>query len=262
MKSLKYFFHNMCWLYLLSLLIVAGVSMWMLKEATPYGLGLRNDSVQYIFGARNLLAGNGYMRTSGGGELKPITTVPPAFSTAVTGLSLTGLEPMRSARLLIILLLGLDTLLLGYLIFRLTSSAGFAIAGAALFGLSSVILDNFAWLMSEPLFICMWLTSFILWDTFAKNRRRLCLVALGVACGVAYLTRYIGITLVVTFGLMLLFFEPGWKAKLLSLTCFLFAFLPFAGGWAVRNSLLIGNPINRTFFSHVVTMEKITLRDR
>lgn len=65
---------------LLILLILVGMlAAWTLKIATPYGLGLRNDSVQYIFGARNLLAGNGYMRTSGGGELKPITTVPPLF---------------------------------------------------------------------------------------------------------------------------------------------------------------------------------------
>lgn len=55
--------------YLLILLVViGGLAAWMLKRATPYGLGLRNDSVQYTFGARNLLAGNGYMRTSGGGS--------------------------------------------------------------------------------------------------------------------------------------------------------------------------------------------------
>ena len=40
---------------------------------------------------------------------------------------------------------------------------------------------------------------------------------LGLFCGLAYLTRYIGITLPVTFAIMLLSFEPGWKRKLISL---------------------------------------------
>ena len=244
--------------YLLILLVViGGLAAWMLKTATPYGLGLRNDSAQYIFGARNLLAGNGYMRTSGGGELKPITTVPPAFSTAIAAVSLSGLEAMRSARFLIIALLGLDVILLGYLVYRLTRSVGLALAAGALFGCSVVILDNFAWMMSEPLFVFIWLACFILFDRYVKSRRKLWLVVLGFLCGVAYLTRYIGITLPVTFGLVLVIFEPGLKPKLISVSCLVLPFLPFVAGWAIRNTLLIGNPANRTFLSHIVTPEKI-----
>jgi 4-amino-4-deoxy-L-arabinose transferase-like glycosyltransferase len=257
MKIVRVFTRKSGWLVFLVLLLVAGVSMWLLKEATPYGLGTHNDSVQYIFGARNLLAGNGYMRTSGGGELKPITTVPPFFSTAVAGLSLTGLEPVRSARLLIILLIGLDTILLGYLAYRLTSSPAFALAGAILFGLSSVILDNFAWLMSEPLFVCLWLLCFIFWDVFIKTRRRGWLVALGIACGIAYLTRYIAVSLAATFAVVILITAPHWKARLSSLACLLIPFLLFVGGWALRNDLLVGNPVNRSLRFHPVTIEKL-----
>jgi hypothetical protein len=244
--------------YLLILLVViGGLAAWMLKTATPYGLGLRNDSVQYIFGARNLLAGNGYMRTSGGGELKPITTVPPVFSTAIAAVSLSGMEAMRSARFLIIALLALDVILLGYLVYRLTRSVGLALAAGALFGCSAVILENFAWLMSEPLFVFLWLACFILFDVYIKTRRKGWLVVLGILCGLAYLTRYIGITLPVTFGILLLIFEPGWKTKLISIACLVLPFLPFMAGWAIRNTLLIGNPANRTILSHIVTGEKI-----
>jgi hypothetical protein len=244
--------------YLLILLVaIGGLAAWMLKTATPYGLGLRNDSVQYTFGARNLLAGNGYMRTSGGGELKPITTVPPVFSTAIAAVSLSGIEAMRSARFLIIALLALDVMLLGYLVYRLTRSIGLALAAGVLFGCSAVILDNFAWLMSEPLFVFLWLACFILFDVSVKTRRKWWLILLGVFCGLAYLTRYIGITLPVTFGLMLVIFEHGWKTKLISISCLVLPFLPFVAGWAIRNTLLIGNPANRTLLSHIVTPEKI-----
>jgi len=244
--------------YLLILLVViGGLAAWMLKTATPYGLGLRNDSVQYIFGARNLLAGNGYMRTSGGGELKPITTVPPVFSIAIAVVSLGGMEAIRSARFLIIALLALDVILLGYLVFRLTRSVGLAFTAGALFGFSAITLDNFAWLMSEPLFVSIWLMCFILYDVYVKTRRKKWLAVLGLFCGLAYLTRYIGITLPVTFAILLVIFEPGWKRKFISLSYLIVPFLPFMAGWAIRNTLLIGNPANRTFLSHIVTSEKI-----
>jgi 4-amino-4-deoxy-L-arabinose transferase-like glycosyltransferase len=244
--------------YLLILLVViGGLAAWWLKTATPYGLGLRNDSVQYIFGARNLQAGNGYMRTSGGGELKPITTVPPMFSTAIAAVGLSGMEAIRSARFLVIALIGLDTILLGYLVYRLTGSVMFSLAGAVLFGFSSVTQEYFAWLMSEPLFVFTWLVCFILYDIFVRSKRRIWLILLGLFCGLAYLTRYIGMTLPITFGLMLLLFEPGWKSRLISICCLVLPFLPFVAGWAIRNTLLIGNPANRTLISHIVTPEKI-----
>lgn len=241
----------------LILLVIAAAGVWLLKSATPYGPGLRNDSVQYIFGARNLLAGNGYTRTSGGGELKPISTVPPMFSTAIAALSLSGLEAMRAARLLILILFALDIILLGYLIKRLTHSWGFALAGAALFAFSSVILDNFAWLMSETLFVFFWLVCFIIYDRYTHSPGKWWLVVLGVACGLAYLTRYIGVTMAVTFTLLLLLFEPGWRARLDSVICLLLPFGTCLAGWAIRNTILIGNPANRTLISHIVTAERI-----
>jgi hypothetical protein len=244
--------------FLLILLVLVGIlAAWTLKIATPYGLGLRNDSVQYIFGARNLLAGNGYMRTSGGGELKPITTVPPLFSSVIAVVSLSGLEPIRAAKVLNLGLFGLDVILLGYLIFRLTHSIGFSLAGAILFGFSSDILESFAWLMSEPLFFFTWLVSFILFDLYITTRRKVWLILLGLICGAAYLTRYIGASLPVTFAFVLLVFERRWKSKLIALAWFLLPFLPFVVGWAMRNTHLIGNPANRSLQVHIATPEKI-----
>jgi hypothetical protein len=63
--------------------LISALGGWWLKSATPYGLGLRTDSAQYINGARNLLAGEGYTRTSGGGVIKPITHFPPLFSMVI-----------------------------------------------------------------------------------------------------------------------------------------------------------------------------------
>ncbi len=239
------------------LLIIAIAGVLALKTATPYGPGLRNDSVQYIFGARNLLSGNGYTRTSGGGELKPITTVPPMLSAVIAALSLSGMETMRSARLLLLILFGLDVVLLGVLIHRLAHSWGFALAGAALFAFSDIILGNFAWLMSEPLFVFFWLICFLIFDLYTRSGKGGWLIFLGVLCGMSYLTRYIGVTLVVCFALVLLLSEPNWRSRLVSITCLISPFVAFMAGWAIRNTLLVGNPANRTFLSHLVTPEKL-----
>ena len=66
-------------------------------RSTPFGLGLVNDSAYYIEGAANLLAGKGFVRLSGGGELKPITHFPPLFSLVLAGLGLAGMDCKRGA---------------------------------------------------------------------------------------------------------------------------------------------------------------------
>lgn len=244
-------------LFAILLLMIAMAGMWVLKISTPYGLALRNDSVQYINGARNLLAGNGYTRTSGAGELKPITTVPPMFSTVIAAASLTGLEALRSARFLILILFGLDILLLGYLTWRLTHSSGFALAGALLFASSNVILSNFSWLMSEPLFVFFWLLIFIIFDVYLDRRQKWLLVAEGVLCGLAYLTRYVGVTLLASLGLLLVIIERNWKDRLRSLFLLVLPYLLLAAGWMIRNYIQIGNPANRSILVHLVTIDKI-----
>ncbi len=159
------------WGALVLLLLISTLGMWMLKNATPYGLGLRTDSSQYINGARNLLSGDGYTRTSGAGELKPITHFPPMFSSLIALVSVSGLEALRSARLLVILLFGGGILLFGVLVYRLTRSPGISLAGAFLFATSAVFLLVYAWVMSEPLYIFLWLGAFILLDFYWQYRK-------------------------------------------------------------------------------------------
>jgi hypothetical protein len=68
------------WILLLAL---AAAGVVLMVYITPYGMGLVNDSVGYIGGARNILAGNGYSRLSGNGDPRPITNYPPLFSIAI-----------------------------------------------------------------------------------------------------------------------------------------------------------------------------------
>jgi hypothetical protein len=109
-------------LFLLALLVLAAIGIFALWRSTPYGLGLVNDSATYVEGAANLLAGKGYVRTSGGGELKPITHFPPLFSLLLAALGLAGMDLLQGARLAISVLFGIDIVLVGLSVYKISRS--------------------------------------------------------------------------------------------------------------------------------------------
>ncbi|HRQ33573.1 MAG TPA: hypothetical protein PLM89_10785, partial [Anaerolineales bacterium] len=63
----------------LSLILIMTAGTFLVLRATPEGLGLSDDSIAYIAGARSLLAGDGYreawLATNG-----YVTHFPPGFS--------------------------------------------------------------------------------------------------------------------------------------------------------------------------------------
>ena len=62
-------------------LLAAGIFVYI--YITPDGVGLTNDSADYLGGARSLLAGDGYVRYSGDRQPRPITQFPPFYSAAI-----------------------------------------------------------------------------------------------------------------------------------------------------------------------------------
>lgn len=257
MTKLKSLFRNPVWLLVIALLTIAALGMWMLKDATPYGLGLRTDSAQYINGARNLLTGDGYTRTSGGGELKPITHFPPMFSGLIALVGLSGLEALRAARFLVILLYGGGAFLLGWLVFQLTKSPVISLGGAFLFATSGTFLLVYAWVMSEPLFVILMLGSLLTLRLYWQHRKPWLLVLLGALCGAAYLTRYVGVLLFIACGAALWLAEGTWKQRLRLLGIMTAAFLVPALAWSIRNIIRIGSPTNRQLAFHPIGSQKI-----
>src|SRR5512140_886353 len=117
---------------LVALGILAVLGIALVLRATPEGLGLSDDSIGYIAGARSMLAGHGYREAwleSNG----PVTHFPPAFSGLLAFIGLFGLDPLRGVRFLNALLFGLNTFLLGILGWRMTKSLPAGLVLAALF---------------------------------------------------------------------------------------------------------------------------------
>jgi len=185
-------------------LIGVGLVMYL----TRGGAGAGGDSAWYVMGAQNLLAGNGFARFSGGGELRPITGFPPFFSLVLAGISATGLEPFAGARLLNTLLFGANLLLIGLLIFRASKSRWATVIGVLLVLTSANLIESHSWVMSEPLYIFLglivahWVSLGI-----SSGDRRLFVIA-GLSTAAAILTRYSGFSLLAAGAVCIGFLGP------------------------------------------------------
>ena len=98
-------------------------AMATLYICTPAGVGLANDSVAYIAGARSILQGMGYSDIWLDSSLEAITHYPPLLSLTLAAIGTLGIDPLRGARILNILLFGANTGLMGILGSRLALSS-------------------------------------------------------------------------------------------------------------------------------------------
>jgi len=252
----------------LLLILLAVFGTILILQTTPEGLGLSDDSIAYIAGARSMLAGNGY-REAWLASNGPVTHLPPAFSSVLAFLGMFGLDPLRGTRFVNAILFGLSTGLLGVLGWRMTYSLPAGLALAALFVASGEMLQVHAAAMSEPLFIFLVLLSFWMFDLYfefppSSVGRGIAgewwwLAACGAFSGMAYLTRYAGLALAVTFIVAICILRTSWRKRFTSIGIFLAGFLPWVLGWALRNQLSAENATNRTFAWHPITAENVQI---
>ncbi len=235
--------------------LLAALGTLLVLWATPEGLGLSDDSIAYIAGARSLLAGNGY-REAWLASNGPMTHFPPGFSSVLAFVGWLGLDPLRGARFVTALLFGLNTALLGILGWRMTKSLPAGLLLAALFLANDSLLRVHAMAMSEPLFIFLSLLAFWMFDLyFERDDHWLWLVSCGSFMGAAYLTRYAGLALAATFIVALLVLHDTWRKRLTSAGIFLASLLPWMVGWAVHNELVGGSLANRALIWHPITAD-------
>lgn len=252
----------------LTLILIAVIGTLLVLKATPEGLGLSDDSIAYIAGARSMLAGDGY-REAWLESNQPVTHFPPGFSSILAFFGLFGLDPLRGTRFVNALLFGINAGLLGILVWRMTPSLTAGLVAAALFVASGDMLQVHTFAMSEPLFIFFSLLAFWNFDLYFELPPSSIgkgiagewwwLVACGAFAGMAYLTRYAGLALAATFLFAIISLRSTWRKRFTSIGIFLAGFLPFVFGWAIRNRLVAENATNRAFAWHPITAENIAI---
>ena len=226
---------------LLAALSALGIVSVMAREIT-YGVALHWDSIQYIAGARNLLAGEGYSDMWG----LPVRGWPPLYSLLLATASLGTWDPLDVAGPVNAAVFGLTIFTVGqYLRQRLVSR--FLVVWACLaVTLSVPLADQASWALSESLFILLTTLVLVRIDQFLTDGKTSSLVWAAVFSALAWLTRNMGVVLPVLVGLLLLF-QPGTplmrRAGRIAVFS-LIAALPIAL-WVVQTHLLTGYAFDR-----------------
>jgi 4-amino-4-deoxy-L-arabinose transferase-like glycosyltransferase len=219
---------------------------------------LGGDSYYYVSGARGLLNGQGFVRPAADGSFRPITHFPPLYSLLLAAASGIGGEILPTARVVHAVLFGLNVALAGWLVWRGTRSLWLAAIGALFIGVSPAMVSVHSWLLSEALFLCLTLSSVACLISYLERGGRIALVGAGLAAGLAVLTRYAGVALVLA-GAALLVGWPGRSRSRRLGDVGLFLALALFGwlAWAGRNAMLVGSVTNRALSLHLPGATKL-----
>jgi hypothetical protein len=243
-------------LYFSALALIGIFAVWWLAQGIPHGPGLVSDSAAYIGGADSLLSGHGYSRLSGGGEYRPITHFPPAFSILIAGISLAGFETQQAAGLAVNALFGMNAVLVGLSLLVATRSRLFSLLGASLFAVNALFIRAHSFTMSEPLFIFLGLLGFLLFSQYYKNRQVAWLAGAGLVMSLASLTRFVGLALIITSLLVIILLAVSLSKGLKEIGVFTSGWLPLVLAWGVRNQIATGFSSNRQVSWHPALWEK------
>jgi hypothetical protein len=194
----------------------------------------------------------GLSSLSGEGEILPLTHFPPFYSLTIAAVSLVSRgDVLLAAHWTAVLVYGFNLFLSGFLAYRYTSSwlAGLLSTGMLL--ISPIMTDIIVSAFSEGLFLaCLLLALFFLTEGTGESKTRY-LLAAGIASALACLTRYVGVTIILT-GMFAIFFlgQTTFKKKLFAAIGYgILSGLPLLI-WYVRNWMVAGSTSNRVFGIH------------
>ena len=231
--------------------IGAAIVGWITRD----GVGMSGDSVWYQMGAENILAGNGYMRFSGAGELRPITHFPPFYSLFLAGIGLIGLDLSSIARWSNLILLGLNVVITWKILRMASGSWILADLGAAFLVVNLATLKWYSWLMTEPLFSSLSLLCLYSVLRFANDRHLHNLLLAAVLAGLSVITRLIGYGLILACCGYIVINQHGALRRRLtqSFLFFVISIIP-SFIWLVYSSSVGAGTFNRAIIYHPMSI--------
>jgi len=221
--------------------------------STPWGVRAGYDSLFYLTAAQNVLKGLGLSRLMAEGTVIPLTHFPPLYSLVVAGFSfLVNGDILLSTRWTAVLIFGINIVLFGYLCYRYSQSKLAGILGAVFCLFSPILLNVNISAFSEGLYIALLLPAFFFINESLTYLKWRYLFIAAVFSALCCLTRYVGITVILTGLLAILFLSRlSLKKKIGAASLFSFvSSLPIAF-WYFRNWILTGSMTNRVFAVHL-----------
>ena len=226
----------------LAALALLGAALILARQVN-YGAGLALDSITYISVARHLLEGEGFVQLY---KEEPYLFWPPLYPMLLAAASFFVFDPLDVAGPLNAAIFGLTIFVAGHYL-RQRIHSRFLILWTCLAILLSIPLTSMAYLaISEPPFILFVTLSLLHTDYFLHKAKWSSLLWAAMFATLACLTRYIGLTLPMTIGPLLLF-QRNHRARgqdevhrsIYAYT--LISVFPVAL-WILRNFLIYGSP--------------------
>ena len=235
-----------CFLLILSLF--AGYQVF---QTTTFGAGLSPDSVNYLSGARNILED---------GSLKGLSSHwPPLYSILIALSGLTTSDHFVALRWLQIVTLVANLICFTCIIWKASQKAIIpTLVGGLLFVTAPSVLYIHTMAWSEGAFCLFALLGFYFLSRYLEEENSLALLTLSsLFIGLGFITRYVGVSLILT-GMVTLFFLAKNDRKKRIYTSLFYGFSCSLSMlfWIGRN-WLINETTSRTFVFHPVPMERM-----
>ena len=213
----------------------------VLLRTNNYGAAIGVDSLLYFSVAENLLDGNGFVKWN---TKRIYLDAAPLFPLALAGVGLFGVEVLEATRYLNAAALGLTIFATALWLRRRVPSRFLVLWATTTCALSLSLTSLAAFAITETLFILFATLSLFTLDGFLGTRRRSFLLAAAASAALAWLTRYIGVTLVAS-ALLLLLFQGRTAFPTRIRYAALYAIIAGApmGLWMLRNVLHTGMPL-------------------
>ena len=226
-----------------SILLISLVGSLLIVYSTSWGPWVFSDSTEYLFSARNLIAGHGLGLYSPTGVFHPMVLHPPFYSLLLSLFGWMGIDLVAAARWINVILFGSTILLMGLSIYAFTHSSWLAIISSILVFSMPALIDINSGAMSEPLFIFTGLASISLILLFLRNNHRSVLLAAAFAASLSLFTRFVGLAFIIAGITGLLVFSPRtWKKRITDSFIFgLVSSLPIIGwlAWLKFQSIIL-----------------------
>ncbi len=236
----------------LALLLIAVLGALLLLPNMRDGIGISPDSLAYLAMAKAVQQGGLPQLVQTG-----TSHYPPFYGIL---LALPGFDPQTTAVGLNALLFTLSIGLIGLLIHQTTDANWWAtLGGAGVVALAVPMYQTHIMLHTEPLFLTLTLTTLWALGHALRVQQRGWLVLAGLTAGLAFSTRYVGLTLVLTGGLaLLLCSQRSWRGRIVDAALFGgLAVLPVSL-WFIRNTLVTGRSTTSTLAIYPIGIGEIT----
>lgn len=206
------------------------------------------DSVNYISVADSLLAGEGFRQFNG----LVYRDWPPLYPLLLAAPGVVGIDPYQGAGWLSALAFALTIFLAGQWLRRRLTSRWLLVWGGLAVALAYPLARQAAFALTETIFILFALLALLAAERFLEGERRAALFWAALFTGLACLTRYLGIAVVVAI-ILLLALQGGATMRQRAQHIALYVLLALAtlGWWLLRNYLILGTLTGRPAYDVV-----------